>query len=35
MSAHTHPDEGPDDETRRDFMALLAGAFGALGAAIA
>jgi ubiquinol-cytochrome c reductase iron-sulfur subunit len=35
MSAHTHPDEGPDGETRRDFMALLAGAFGALGAAIA
>lgn len=35
MSAQTHPDQGPDGETRRDFMALLAGAFGAVGAAIA
>lgn len=35
MSAETHPEHGPDGETRRDFMALLAGAFGAVGAAIA
>lgn len=35
MSAHTQSDHDKDGETRRDFMALLAGAFGAVGAAIA
>lgn len=35
MSAHTQTEHEKEGETRRDFMALLAGAFGAVGAAIA
>ena len=35
MTAHMHTEHDDDGETRRDFMAILAGAFGAIGAAIA
>ncbi len=35
MSADTTSEQEQDGETRRDFMALLAGAFGAFGGALA
>lgn len=35
MSADTKIENGQEGETRRDFMAMLAGAFGAFGGAIA
>ncbi len=35
MSAPEQSNQNPDGETRRDFMSLLAGAFGAIGGAFA